>query len=148
MPVAFVLFEYGEGCLREWDAVGAAHLRSLDWNRPQCVVEVDLSPPCAASLVRACRCQDGESDGQGFEAGESGRGFVGRCGGEVPGWWFPLGQDAIKDFARRIGLEISLGDDPGADQAEALPEASGEFGVRVPARLKHAQDVSDEASAR
>ena len=51
-------------------------------------------------------------------------------------------QDAVEDFARRIGLEMSLGDDPGADHAEALPEASGEFGVRVPARLKHPQDMS------
>ncbi len=67
---------------------------------------------------------------------------MGRCGGEVPGWWFPLGQDAVEDFARGIGLQISLGDDPRADQAESLPEASGELGVRVPARLKHAQDVS------
>ena len=60
----------------------------------------------------------------------------------MPGWWFPPGQDAVKDFPCGISLEISLGDDPGADQAEALPQASGELGVRVPARLKDAQDVS------
>ena len=60
----------------------------------------------------------------------------------MPDRWFSLGQDAVKDFPCGIGLEIPLGDDPCADQAEALPEASGELGVRVPAWLKHAQDVS------
>ena len=78
------------GCLREWDAVRATHLRPLGRDRPQRGVEVDLSPPCAASLVGAGRCQDGESDGeggrsvQGLEIGEGGGCFMGRRGGEVP----------------------------------------------------------------
>ena len=61
------------------------------------------------SLERG-RCQDGESDGeggrgvQGFKGSEGGGCFMGRCGGEVPGWWFPPGQDAVEDFARGIGL--------------------------------------------
>ena len=32
----------------------AAHLRSLGWDRPQGIVEIDLSPSRAASLVRGC----------------------------------------------------------------------------------------------
>ena len=84
-------FEYCEGCCRERDAVRATHLRPLGWDRPQRVVEVDLSPSCAASLIRAGPCQDGESDGEGgrgvrgLEIGEGGGCFMGRRGGEVPG---------------------------------------------------------------
>ena len=55
---------------------------------------------------------------------------------------FRLGRTPSRTSPCGIGLQISLGDDPRADQAESLPEASGELGVRVPARLKHAQDVS------
>ena len=60
----------------------------------------------------------------------------------MPDRRFPLRQHAVEDFARGVGLQISLGHDPGADQAETLPEASSAFGVRVPARVEYTQDMS------
>ena len=142
-------FEYHKGCLSRVGrgAGDASSFARLAPSTVRCRRSISVHRAPRVSLERvavrmANRMATAAGVSSASRAARVAGCFVGRCGGEVPDRWFPPGQNAVEDFACGIGLEISLGDDPGADQAETLPEASGEFGVRVPARLKHAQDVS------